>query len=51
MTFSARLFADGDATVVEQQISWRPSGGLWLDANATTENGQPIIAVLHLRRR
>jgi hypothetical protein len=41
MTFSARLFADGDATVVEQQIGWdrSRSGGLWMDANATTENG------------
>ena len=45
MTFSARLFADGDATVVEQQISWDRSrnGGLWLDANAITENGQPVV--------
>jgi hypothetical protein len=44
MTFSARLFVNGDATVVEQQISWDRgvSGGLWLDANATTENGQPV---------
>jgi hypothetical protein len=43
-TFSARLFTDGDTTVVEQQISWDrdQSGGLWMDANATTENGQPI---------
>ena len=40
--FSARLFADGDATVVEQKISWHPSGGLSLDANTTTENGQPV---------
>ena len=43
MTFSARLFADGDATVVEQEISWDASGGLWMDANATTENGQPVV--------
>ncbi len=45
MTFSARLFADGDATVVEQQISWdrSQSGGLWMNANATTENGQPVV--------
>ena len=43
MTFSARLFADGDATVVEQDIDWQPSEGLRMDANATTENGQPII--------
>jgi hypothetical protein len=44
MMFSVRLFADGDATVVEQQISWdrNQSGGLWMDANATTENGQPF---------
>jgi hypothetical protein len=45
MTFSARLFADGDATVVEQQIGWDRStnGGLWMDANSTTENGQPVV--------
>ncbi len=45
MTFSARLFADGDATVVEQQISWARSlsGGLWMDLNSTTENGQPVV--------
>ena len=43
MTFSARLFADGDATVVEQEVSWDQSGGLWLDANTTTENGQPVV--------
>ena len=42
-TFRVRLFADGDATVVEQEIRWDTSGGLWLDANATTENGQPIV--------
>ena len=44
MTFSVRLFADGDATVVEQQISWdrTQSGGLWMDAHASTENGQPF---------
>jgi len=43
-TFSVRLFADGDTTVVEQQISWdrNQSGGLWMDANTTTENGQPV---------
>ena len=41
MTFSARLFADGDAPVVEQEISW--GDGLWMDANATTENGQPVV--------
>ena len=43
MTVSARLFTDGDATVVEQQFSWSVDGGLRLDAHATTENGQPII--------
>jgi hypothetical protein len=43
MTFSARLFADGDATMVEQDIDWRPSEGLWIDAHETTENGQPIM--------
>jgi hypothetical protein len=44
MTFSVRLFADGDATVVEQQIIWdrNQSGGLFMDANETTENGQPL---------
>jgi hypothetical protein len=44
-TFSARLFADGDATVVEQQILWARSlsGGLWLHVNTTTENGQPVV--------
>ena len=41
MTFSVRLFADGGATVVEQEISWHASGGLRLDPNSTTENGQP----------
>ena len=41
MTFSARLFADDDATVVEQEISWR-QGDLWLDVTSTTENGQPV---------
>ncbi len=43
MTFSARLFADGDATVVEQEIRWLQSGGLWLNANSTTQNGQPTV--------
>ena len=42
MTFSARLFAAGDATVVEQEIRQR-DGGLWLDPMSTTENGQPIV--------
>lgn len=42
MTFLARLFADGDATIVEQEIRTDQSVRLWLDANATTENGQPV---------
>lgn len=42
-TFAARLFADGDATVVEQEIGWDASGGLRLDTNTTTENGQPVV--------
>jgi hypothetical protein len=40
MTFLVRLFAD-DATVVQHKIS-SYQGGLWLDANSTTENGQPV---------
>ncbi len=40
--FRVRLFADGDATVIEQEIRWDRSGGLSLDANTTTENGQPV---------
>jgi hypothetical protein len=43
MTFSARLFADDDATVVEQGIVGLPSAGFRLDANSTTENGQPVV--------
>jgi hypothetical protein len=43
MTFSARLFADGDATVVEQEIRWDQGGGLWLDSHSTTENGRPVV--------
>lgn len=46
VTFSARLFADGDATVVEQEFDWTghdPTDVLWLNANSTTENGQPAI--------
>jgi hypothetical protein len=43
MTFSARLFADGDATVVEQEISWSPGEGLSLGFLSTTENGQPVV--------
>ena len=40
-TFRVRLFADGDATVVEQEINGG-SEGLWMNAN-TTENGQPVV--------
>jgi hypothetical protein len=40
-TFAVRLFADGDATVVEQEIRWWRS--LELDPNTTTENGQPVV--------
>ena len=43
MTFSARLFADGDATVVEQEMHGTQTGELWLDGNTTVENGQPIV--------
>jgi hypothetical protein len=45
MAFAVRLFADGDATVVEQHVSWDrdQSGGSWLDAHSTTENGQPVV--------
>ena len=43
MSFSARLFADGDATVVEQEISWWPFSSPSLDANSTTENGQLVV--------
>ncbi len=43
MTFSARLFTDGDTTVVEQQFRWLPSFGLRLEDHPTTENGQPIV--------
>jgi hypothetical protein len=42
MYFKVRLFADGGTTVVEQEISRVSDGGLWLFANQTTENGQPI---------
>jgi hypothetical protein len=40
-TFVVRLFADGDATVVAQEIRWED--GLLIDANSTTENGQPLV--------
>lgn len=43
LTFSTRLFADGDATVVEQVISRDQNSRLWMAANATTENGQPVV--------
>jgi hypothetical protein len=43
MTFSARLFADDDATVVEQEIRREQDGGLVLNANSTTQNGQPVV--------
>ena len=39
--FAARLFADSDATVVEQRIASYSNTALVLDANSTTENGQP----------
>ena len=42
MTFSVRLFADGDATVVEQEVDGSQTGELWLDGYTTVENGQPI---------
>jgi hypothetical protein len=47
MTFAVRLFADGDATVVEQRIDWHQniSGGLLLDATSTTENGRPVTTL------
>jgi hypothetical protein len=41
-TLRVRLFADGDATVVEQEIHWFPSGVFLLVANTTTENGEPV---------
>lgn len=43
MTFSVRLFANDDATVVEQRIVRRGQFGFRLDANSTTENGQPVV--------
>jgi hypothetical protein len=42
MTFSVRLFADGDATVVEQEVDGSQTDELWLDGYTTVENGQPI---------
>ena len=41
MTFLVRLLANDDATVVQHEIN-SYQGGLRLDANATTENGQPV---------
>jgi hypothetical protein len=43
MTFSVRLFADDDTTVVEQEIRWHAGIGLWMDDDATTENGQAVV--------
>ena len=44
-TFRVRLFADGDATVIEQEIGWDQSGELYLAdySHSTTENGQPVV--------
>lgn len=50
ITFSVRLFADDDATVVEQEIyshwdggrSVGIEGGLAFEDGSTTENGQPV---------
>jgi hypothetical protein len=41
--FTVRLFADDGATVIEQEIHWTPTDGLWMEAHATTENGQPAV--------
>jgi hypothetical protein len=49
MTFSARLFADDGATVVEHHFHWRRDGGLRLDPYSTTENGQPVV-LSHISR-
>jgi hypothetical protein len=46
MAFTARLFADGGTTVVEQGFRWTghdPTDVLWLDVNSTTENGQRVV--------
>lgn len=43
VTFTARLYADGDATVVEQEISWWPGFPLRLDTTTTTEAGAPVV--------
>ena len=42
-TFTVRLFADGDATVVEQTVSLVGSDGLRLEVNSTTENDEPVV--------
>lgn len=42
VTFSAQLFANGDATVVEQEISSSQGEWLSMDYGTTTENGQPV---------
>lgn len=40
--FQARLFADGDATVIEQEFVWSDGQvAMWDDA--TIENGQPLV--------
>lgn len=41
-TFRVRLFADGDASVVEQEFFWS-GGGFGMDDDATIENGQPLV--------
>ena len=40
--FSVRLFADTEATMVEQAFLWHGTGRLWIYEDATTENGQPV---------
>jgi hypothetical protein len=42
MTFSVRLFADGDATVVEQEMFSQTGELSRMDGYTTVENGQPI---------
>ncbi len=43
MTFQVRLYADGEATVVEQEIHWNENERFRLDEKTTIENGQPIV--------
>ncbi|MEO8463240.1 MAG: hypothetical protein ABI555_08510, partial [Chloroflexota bacterium] len=43
MTFTVRLVANGGATVVEQEVSADQGNPLWVHADSTTENGQPIL--------